>query len=330
MATAEQIKALIRSHLSDDSERFFTLALQVAAHEAKQGHGPLAHEIRDLVDRARSEKKRRTVQGLPSELDTLIEADLPGVPLSALVLPATLLDRIDRIINEYRQRDKLRLHGLSHRRKILLTGPPGTGKTLTARVLAHELRLPLFTVQADRLVTKFMGETGARLRLMFEMIREREGVYLFDEFDALAAGRTRDNDVGEMRRVLTALLQFIEGDSSDSIIIASTNTPELLDHALFRRFDDILSYSLPSDDERKRLIANTLGTFMGSRFGWKTAIDGSNGLSSAEVVEACRDALKESVLGDLKSVSAVDLNRAMRERHHGHGGQRRSETTYSL
>jgi|CXWL01.1.fsa_nt_gi AAA+ superfamily predicted ATPase len=329
MATAEQIKALIRSHLSDDSERFFTLALQVAAHEAKQGHGPLAHEIRELVDRARSERKRRAAQTLPSELDTLVQADLPGVPMSALVLPTTLLDRIDRIVHEYRQRDKLRLHALKHRRKVLLIGPPGTGKTLTARVLAHELRLPLFTVQADRLVTKFMGETGARLRQLFEMIREREGVYLFDEFDSLGAGRTRDNDVGEMRRVLTALLQFIEGDSSDSIIIASTNSPELLDRALFRRFDDILKYCLPGTCERKRLIANTLGTFAPTRFGWKTALLESKGLSSAEVVEACRDALKEAVLHDKHTVAASDLVRPMRERRHGHGGQGQSNPTTS-
>lgn len=327
MATAEQIKALIRSHVSDDSERFFTLALQVAAHEAKQGHGPLAHEIRELIDRARSERKRRTSQGLPAELDTLIQADLPGVPMSALVLPGTLLDRINRIVREYRQRDKLRLHGLKHRRKILLTGPPGTGKTLTARVLAHELRLPLFTVQADRLVTKFMGETGARVRQLFEMIREREGVYLFDEFDALGAGRTRDNDVGEMRRVLTALLQFIEADSSDSIIIAATNSPELLDRALFRRFDDILTYDLPNRVERRRLIGNTLGVFASRRFGWKTAVSESDGLSSAEVVEACRDALKEAVLHDRSQVSAAELLHPLGDRRRAHGGKGRSETT---
>lgn len=329
MATAEQIKALIRSHFSDDSERFLTLALQVAAHEAKQGHGPLAHEIRDLVDRARSERKRRSIQGIPTELDTLIEADLPGVPLSALVVPEPLLDRIHRIVHEYRQREKLRLHGLKHRRKILLTGPPGTGKTLTARVLAHELRLPLFTVQADRLVTKFMGETSARLRQMFELIQEREGVYLFDEFDALGGGRTRENDVGEMRRVLTALLQFIEAESSESIIVASTNSPELLDRALFRRFDDILPYDLPGESERKRLMANTLGTFLPSRFGWKTAIADSAGLSSAETVEACLDALKEAVLKDRTKISATDLHRPLRERWHGHGGQGRSHKTIS-
>lgn len=321
MATADQIKALIRSHVSDDSERFFTLALQVAAHEARQGHTSVAHEIRALVDKARFERKRQTISSTPSELDHLIQAELPATPLSSLVLPSGLISRIDRILHEYRQRDKLRSFALRHRRKILLTGPPGTGKTLTARVVAHELKLPLYIVQADRVVTKYMGETGARLRQMFEMIRDREGVYLFDEFDSLGAGRTTGNDVGEMRRVLTALLQFIENDSSDSLIIASTNSPELLDRALFRRFDDILNYNLPGEAERKRLIANTLGIFAKAQFGWKTVIRESNGLSSAEIVEACLDCLKDAVLNDSNQVTAGDLVKPLAERRHEHGYQ---------
>ena len=118
-------------------------------------------------------------------------------------------ERIERIVHEYRQQDKLKQHALAHRRKILLIGPPGTGKTMTARVLAHELRLPLHTVQVDRMVTKFMGETAAKLRQVFDLIQQEPGVYLFDEFDAIGGERTLDSDVGEMRRVLSALLQFI-------------------------------------------------------------------------------------------------------------------------
>lgn len=169
MATAEQIKTLIHSHFSEESESFFNAALQVAAHEAGQGHSALAREIRDLVDRSRQDQAKPAILHLPSDLQGLVRTESLEVKLSSLVLPKELTDRLHRAIHEYRQQDKLKLHGLSHRRKLLLTGPPGTGKTLTAKMLAYELRLPLYTVQVDRLVTKFMGVTSAKLRQIFDL-----------------------------------------------------------------------------------------------------------------------------------------------------------------
>jgi len=251
MATAEQIKALIRSHLGDDTERFYTLALQVAAHEAQQGHGALAHEIREIVDKSRRVKGGNVLLKFPQELTGMILAEQPSTPLSSLVLPEVLKERIQRVVQEYREQATLKSHGLFNRRKILLAGPSGTGKTMTARVVAHEVRLPLYTIQVDKLVTKFMGETSAKLRQIFDRIRDDAGVYFFDEFDAIGGDRSLDNDVGEMRRVLNALLQFIEQDVSDSMIVAATNNPNLLDKALFRRFDDVLTFSLPETDARR-------------------------------------------------------------------------------
>lgn len=318
MATAEQIKTLIRSHFSEESERFHTAALQVAAHEAGQGHAALAREIRDLVDRARQNRSKPTILHLPPDLHGLVRTEQPEVKLNSLVLPPELSDRLRRVLHEYRQQDKLKQHGLSHRRKLLLTGPAGTGKTLTAKVLAYELRLPLYTVQVDRLMTKFMGETSAKLRQIFDVIAREKGVYLFDEFDAIGGGRSLDNDVGEMRRVMSALLQFIEQDPSDSLIIAATNCPELLDRALFRRFDDVLQYGLPTEDARKRLIGNTLGTFIKKSFGWKQALAESDGLSSADIDMACRDALKHAVLADRNTVDAKDVAESLRHRRQAH------------
>jgi len=317
MATAEQLKALIRSHFSNDPERFFTTALQVAAHESQQGHGALAVDIREIVDKARKERGPRVLK-FPQDLRGLVLSEQPKTSKATLVMPDSLMNRVDRIIHEYRQQEKLKSHGLSHRRKILLVGPPGTGKTMTTQVLANELRLTLNTVQVDKMVTKFMGETSAKLRQIFELIQQEPGVYLFDEFDAIGGERSMDNDVGEMRRVLNAFLQFIEQDTSDSLIVAATNSPKLLDRALFRRFDDVLYYKLPDDQARKRLMQNLLSSFLAVKFSWKDAVSESNGLSHAEIDQACRDAIKQAILSDKEKISPAFLLQMLKERQSIH------------
>jgi len=317
MATADQIKSLIRSHISDDSERFYTLALQLAAHEAKQGHGALAHDIRKIVNKSRSIHGGNNLLKFPQNISGMVLSEKSDIPFSALVLPDILKDRVHRIIHEYRQQSKLKKHGLSNRRKILLSGPPGTGKTMTARVLAHELRLPLHTIQVDKLVTKFMGETSAKLRQIFNLISETQGVYLFDEFDAIGGDRSLDNDVGEMRRVLNALLQFIEQDVSDSLIIGATNNPALLDRALFRRFDDVIHYEVPDENGCRRLVENVLASFKGD-LKWKHILEKSIGLSHAEIDHACRDAIKDTILNDHSKVQTATLIRVLNERKQTH------------
>lgn len=316
MATADQIKALIRSHVSEDSERFYTMALQLAAHEARQGHEALANEIRDLVLNARK-AKRGLVLKLPNEMEGLVYTEEPPESRTNLVVSRALQNEIDTTILEFRQQSKLKAHGLSHRRKLLLIGPPGTGKTMTARVLAHELKWPLYTIQVDRMVTRFMGETGARLRQIFELMNRHPGVYLFDEFDAIGAERGRENEVGEIRRVLNAFLQFIEQDDSDSLILAITNNPNLLDRALFRRFDAILPYELPGPEERKRIMSNLLSVYLPTRPGWQELMKASDGLSASEISTACIATIKKVILSEAKTLNSVDLVENLQNRKMG-------------
>jgi SpoVK/Ycf46/Vps4 family AAA+-type ATPase len=323
MATAEQIKALIRSHLGMNAEQFYTSALQIAAHEARQGHDVLANEIKDMVDRARKRPVASNVIAFPQELTGLILTEHPARPVASLVVDDALKARIERVIMEFRQQFKLKKHGLGHRRKLLLSGEPGTGKTMTAQVLATELKQPLHIIQMDRLVTKFMGETGAKLRQIFERIRALPGVYLFDEFDAIGGERDLGNDVGEMRRVLNAFLQFIENDTSDNLIIAATNNPRLLDRALFRRFDDVLHYALLDEECRKRLVANLLGTFRGPQFPLDKAAQAGQGLSHSEIDRACRDAIKLTILNNKSQVSYTCFDALLKERHAAYQGRER-------
>ncbi len=304
MANADQLKALIKSHLNNDGERFVTVALQVAAAEAKRGHSALARDIRKIIDTRRQNNIK--VVSVSRELDDLVSPeDAAGVSAS-FVVRKDLQTKLERIVREHLQAEKLKKFGLGNRRKILLSGPPGTGKTMTAAVLAEQTGLPFFVVQIDRLITKYMGETAAKLRQIFALIRDRPGVYLFDEFDAIGTQRGMDNDVGEMRRVLNGLLQFIEQDESNSLIVAATNSIESLDSALFRRFSDVLHYEIPELDEVIALIQNRIGTFAG-RYKISTIAEYARGLSHAEITQACDDAIKEAILSDKTAVTKDSL-----------------------
>ncbi len=321
MTSARHLVALLQSHLEGDDEQFLTIAMQAAAHEARQGHGKLAQQLRELVDETR---ERRASSARPREpvplaqprgdLANLIAARYSETRLSSMVLPPALEERLRRVLVEQRQQTRLRAHGLRPRRKLLLLGPPGAGKTMTAAALAGELHMPLFTIVLDGLMTKFMGETAAKLRQVFDAIAETRGVYFFDEFDAIGAKRTERNDVGEIRRVLNSFLQFLEADNSDSLIIAATNHPELLDAALYRRFDDVIEYALPDSRIAQRILENRLSTFKTKSIDWPAAVAVGTGLSQAEFAQAAEDAAKQAVLADRVTITAEDLSSAIAER----------------
>ena len=311
MANANQLKALIRSHYKNESERFTTFVLQIAAHEAKIGHTALANDLRKIVDKHKLNKPK--LKPINQDFLGLVLEKNPFEKLANLIVSDDLSEKIRRIIAEYIQRDKLHRFDLTNRRKVLLSGPPGTGKTMTASVVANELSLPLYIILMDKMVTKYMGETSAKLRQVFDLIENRQGVYLFDEFDAIGTHRTRDNDVGEMRRVLNSFLQFIEFDQSESIIIAATNNIELLDYALFRRFDDVIQYKLPSEHEKLILIKERLANYIGKN-DLNQLISKFDNLSHSEITKICEDAIKDTILNDRKHINLNKLDKIIQDR----------------
>lgn len=148
---------------------------------------------------------------------------------------------------------------------------------MSAKVLVGELQLPLFTVRLDGLITKFMSETAAKLRLVFDALAETGRVYLFDEVDALAGARGQGNDVGKLRRVLNSFLRFLEQDPADSVIVATSILPDALDRALFRRFDVTIDYPLPTPDLIRAVIGNRLSVMDLIGIDWSAVLDSAAG-----------------------------------------------------
>ncbi|REL24692.1 ATP-binding protein [Rhodohalobacter sp. SW132] len=321
MASGNQLKALIKSYKEGDDSRFYATAMQIAASEAKKGNKNLATQLRDLIDEAKKntniESSRYAVpiarpQG---ELSELLEVFYPDTRIDDMVLHEETKNSLSKIINEQKEKRKLIKYGLQPSRKLLLVGPPGCGKTMSAQAIAGELKIPIFVVRLDGLITKFMGESIAKLRLIFDAMKENRGVYLFDEFDSIGTTRGFSNDVGEIKRVLNSFLLNIENDTSESIIIAATNFREVLDRALFRRFDDIVNFKMP---EKKQILETTKrhlkNVSLDKGFNFDEVANQSIGLSYADIVRSCNDAIKSMLMDNSKSLDHQVLLRILSDR----------------
>lgn len=320
MTNTKQILALLRSRAEGDDDAFYSIALQVAASEARQGHKTTAEEMRVEIERARARRPRGPSIPIAfnqprGNLEGLIEVREPRFRMKDVVLAPKLVERIDDVVLQQRKREWLREHGRVPGRRLLFVGPPGSGKTMSAEALAGELHLPLYVIRLEGLITRFMGDTAAKLRLVFDESAKRRGVYLFDEFDAVGGHRTAPNDVAEMRRVLNSFLQFMEEDSAtDSLIVCATNHPELLDRALLRRYDQVLEFEAPSREQIREIVTNHLRPMKAARVVWTKVVEAAQHLSQSEIVRATDDAVKSAILAERKSISTDDLVKRLTER----------------
>ncbi|MGH2880918.1 MAG: AAA family ATPase [Solirubrobacteraceae bacterium] len=313
MATSEMLQELIRAHVSGNSDRFRQIALQVAAREARVGHRVVAGRIRDLVEREEPVAAPTPIVRAPRDLRNILAVSYPETPLDHVVLEGEAAIVVGRLLAEQHGRGRLAEWGLQPRRHLLFHGPPGTGKTMTASAVSAELSLPLFRVRVETLFSRYMGETAALLTDIFDQAASQRGVYLFDEFDAIAKQRGDTQDVGEARRIVSTFLQLLDADDSESLIIAATNTREALDEALFRRFDDVALFDLPSEEARVHLLGLLSASHGLSPASRRILARESDGLSQAEITRAVRDAVKAVVLSGRRRLRRADVSLTLAE-----------------
>lgn len=307
------LKQLLLAHTERDDDAFRKVALQLAASESSAGHVRVAEELREIIAKLPLAAQGGLRAGLVDiaqprgELGSLLVGGFREERLTDIVLPEAALDQLERILRENRQRSEIERWGVAPTRRLLFYGPPGCGKTLAASVLAGELGLPLMTVRFDGLFSRFLGATASHLKTIFDEMPRRPAVYLFDEFDAIGKFRGDSQEVGEIRRVVTSFLQLIDADRSPSIIIAATNYEEILDRAVFRRFDQILHFRLPTRPQVERVIRLRLGVFRLAPGVVRSAARHALGLSFADISRACDDVLRGMVLAGRESPAAEDV-----------------------
>jgi len=235
-----------------------------------------------------------------------------------IVLSKSTQSLFTEILNEHNRADVLRSYGLQPAQKLLFCGPPGCGKTLAAEVIAHSLSLPLVLVRLDSVISSFLGETAANLRKVFDYIVQYPVVALFDEFDALAKDRGDTADHGELKRSVNAVLQMLDGYRGSSILIATTNYESLLDHAVWRRFDEVMRFEMPNLEQIKNLLALKLS---GIRRNFDTddeqIASAFNRLSHADIERVLRRAVKEMILSGREFLEKSHIDDALaREYRH--------------
>lgn len=313
---ADLIKRLVAAHAEGDETSFRKAALQVASAESMAGHVRIAEQIREIISKlppsGSGPAKLVDIAQPRGPLADILDGGHRRERLSDIVLTADSRAELERVILENRSRPRLESFGVVPRRRLLFHGPPGCGKTLAASVMAGELGIPLITVRFDALFSRFLGATANHLRAIFAEMPRRPGVYLFDEFDAVAKARGHGQDVGEMQRIVTSFLQLLDSDRSHSVLIAATNHSELLDRAVFRRFDLLLHFGRPTQAGLTKLLSHRLAAFeLSERALWRVA-RGAKGLSYADVASACDDAIRSMALADRTGLSEADLRAAFR------------------
>lgn len=285
----------------------------------QDGEREIAGRIRERLARAptavaHTQDASRAFATLPvdqeSRLDT-VDVSAPVKDSVTLHLPGGTANRITEFLQTVRHYDRLRAAAAAAPLRLLLYGLPGTGKTQTARWIAAELELPLLTVRCDTLVSSLLGQTSRNLRRVFDYVEQRPCVLFLDEFDALASARGNERDIGELQRVVIALLQNIDALSENTIVIAASNHERLLDPAVWRRFPFQLPLPLPDDELREAMWKAMLGVFMPDGLDLETLVTKSEGASGALIELVTMDAKRHAILSGKTVVDAVELFRRL-------------------
>jgi SpoVK/Ycf46/Vps4 family AAA+-type ATPase len=310
MARADLLINLVRAGSLGDQVGFRrTLEAMVAEERGRQHHAVAERLAEYLSPKANGSNEGRAPAEAIASFCTVVE---PQRTIADMVLPDAVADAVREVAEEQHRADLLRSHALEPRHRLLFAGPPGNGKTALAEALAAELMVPLLVARYDGIVGSYLGETAVRLARLFDQVRTQHCVLFFDEFDAIGKERGDEHETGEIKRVVSSLLMQVDALPSYVVVVTATNHPELLDRAVWRRFQVRLTLPLPKPAqvaEWFHRFEERTGTSLGTSA--KLLSERLKGVSFAELEEFCLDVLRRAVLAqasaDVKAIVASRL-----------------------
>lgn len=298
----------VQEYIEEERRRNHPVVARDLERILKNGHGYAltvlsAHEPTSILGELPTDKERGT---------PLVEIREDERSLDELVLGHDTRETVERIVLEHRRNELLHAHGLRASEKILFCGPPGCGKTVVAGAIAKALYSPLVLVRFDAVISSYLGDTAANLRKVFDFARSRPMVLFFDEFDAIGKRRTDEHDHGELKRVVNSFLQMLDGFRGESLIVAATNHEQILDPAIWRRFDEIVQFPRPHPDQIEMLLVRSLRQIgVAPAVSLKEQARKLVGMSFADVERIAMDAIKQAVIDGTKEIDRESFERAV-------------------
>lgn len=322
MASGKLLRQLIKSGVEGDDTGFRRISEAVISEERQKHHNLLANDLEKILygsDSLGSSKKISNLnlnnnipvdkeRGLP-----LLELKEPVRGLEDVVLGDANRDSIKRILKEYNREEVLRSWGMRPVERVLFCGPPGCGKTISAEALAFELNRPLCVIRVDSVVSSYLGETSANLRKVFDFIESSPVVALFDEFDALGKERADIAEHGELKRVVNTFLQMLDGFSGPSLVVAATNHENILDSAIWRRFEDVLAFEYPTVAQVKSLLSIKLRGVRREFEYTKPVIDLFKKTSHADIERILIRSIKDMLLNEEEFLNLEHIKNALND-----------------
>jgi SpoVK/Ycf46/Vps4 family AAA+-type ATPase len=322
MARGESLRKLFRSFSHDEREAFYAAAQEIIDEEKSKNHALLARDLEKILYNGNGHTKLLASNLAPWHQFPEVPKDKEtGLPLldvkrfdltwDQIILNPQTTDLLQEIVLENRKRDILEAYGLKPKSKLLFCGPPGCGKTQTAKILSSVLALPLAYVNLTAVFSSYLGETATNLQKIFDYITKDEWVVLFDEFDAIARDRNTPNEHGEIKRLVNSLLQLIDNTESSSLFIAATNHENLLDSAVWRRFDEVILFEQPTLELRTSILARYLCSIRYPDVNLSTFAAQLEAATGSDIERVCSDAIKATLLRGDRVLTAADLEKAI-------------------